>query len=428
MNGLLGWYRNGTSQERKTFWACFSGWALDSYDIQMFAFLVPTLITVLHLTKADAGMLATGALLSSAIGGWIAGILSDRFGRVRILIGTIIWFTAFGVLAGFAQSYSQLLALRTIQGIGFGGEWAVGAALMAEVIRPENRGKAMGLVQSGYSLGWALAATGTTLIVAALPADLAWRVVFWSSILPAGLVLFIRRHIQEAPVFERARVAATGSEKASIYSAFRPEIIRSTILSSIVVAGLQSSSYAFVSWVPTLLVQSRGLAPGSVIAATLLISAGAFVGFVTTSYLSDLIGRRISLILLSVCAMVVTLLYTLVVTDAWVLLALGFPIGFTVNGMFAAVGPLLSELFPTRYRATCMGFSYNFGKAVGALVVTFVGAVAAHLSLGTAMGIFCFAGFAVAILALLLIPETRGTDFEEEADRSSAPFSARQQH
>src|SRR5258708_24601723 len=146
---MFEWYRDGTPQQRKTFWACYSGWALDSFDMQMFSFLLPALMTTWALTKGQIGLIGTVALIVTAIGGWIAGILSDRYGRVRVLIFTIIWFTFFGVLAGFAQNYEQLLVARTLQGLGFGGEWAVGAALMAEATSPQHRGKALGFVQSG---------------------------------------------------------------------------------------------------------------------------------------------------------------------------------------------------------------------------------------------------------------------------------------
>ncbi|WP_273465707.1 MFS transporter, partial [Pseudomonas sp.] len=150
---MLAWYKNSSPREKKTFWACYAGWALDSYDMQMFSFLLPTLIGIWGLTTGEAGIIGTSALLSAALGGWLAGILSDRYGRVRILVFTVCWFTFFGVVAGFAQNFEQLLIARTLQGLGFGGEWAVGVSLMAAVINPKNRGRALGFVQSGFALG-----------------------------------------------------------------------------------------------------------------------------------------------------------------------------------------------------------------------------------------------------------------------------------
>jgi MFS family permease len=152
-NGLTAWYRELQASEKRTFWACFGGWALDAMDVQIFSFAIPAIIATFHLTNADAGLIGTVTLLTSAFGGWFAGALSDRFGRVRTLQITIVWFAFFTFLCGFAQSYGQLFAFRALMGLGFGGEWAAGAVLMGEVIRAEHRGKAVGSVQSGWAIG-----------------------------------------------------------------------------------------------------------------------------------------------------------------------------------------------------------------------------------------------------------------------------------
>jgi MFS family permease len=126
------WYRGGNREAKKTFWACYCGWALDSHDTQIFSFLLPTLLATWSLSKSAAGAIGTVLMISSAIGGWLAGIASDRIGRVKVLMLTVLWFTLFGVLAGFSTSYEQMLIARALQGFGFGGEWAAGAALMAD--------------------------------------------------------------------------------------------------------------------------------------------------------------------------------------------------------------------------------------------------------------------------------------------------------
>src|SRR3974390_1273373 len=146
------WYAEMTSAERTTFWACIGGWVLDAMDVQMLSFAIPAIIAVFSITNADAGLIGTATLVSSAFGGWFAGALSDRFGRVRTLQITIAWFAAFTFLCGFAQSYAQLFAFRALMGLGFGGEWAAGAVLMGEVIRAQHRGKAGGRVQSGWAI------------------------------------------------------------------------------------------------------------------------------------------------------------------------------------------------------------------------------------------------------------------------------------
>lgn len=408
---MFEWYKTGSSQERKTFWACFSGWALDTYDAQMFSFLLPTLMAVWQISKGEAGILGTAALLSAALGGWAAGILSDRYGRVRILIFTICWFTVFGVLAGFTQSFEQMLVVRTLQGLGFGGEWAVGAALMAEVIRPEHRGKALGFVQSGFSVGWALSAVVMTALLAYLPPEMAWRIAFWVGIIPATFVLFIRRNVKDAEIFKEAKAAS--NEKASILSAFRPSVIRLTLLGALLVTGLQAAAYTIMAWLPTLMVQVRGLKPGPVVITMLIMCAGAFAGFVLTAYLSDRFGRRPALLVFCLGAWIFTVVYMLVPMSPTVLMLMSFPVGAFATGIFAVVGPFLSELFPTHIRTTCMGFSYNLGKSLGALSIAGVGVLSERFGLAEAIGGFCLVAYALAIIAVLLLPETRGVRLED---------------
>lgn len=410
---MLTWYKSGTAQQKKTFWACYSGWALDSFDMQMFSFLLPALTVVWGLSKAEVGLLGTVALIVTAIGGWGAGILSDRYGRARILVLAIIWFTFFGVLAGFAQSYQQLLVFRTLQGLGFGGEWAVGAALMAEVIDPRHRGKAMGYVQSGFALGWALAVLVATLLLAWLPHDMAWRVAFWSGVIPATIVLFIRRHVKDSAVFERARQSR--APKASLASVLDRKYARSLTLSSVLVIGLQAGCYAILVWLPSLLNQ-RKVAAASLIVTVLIMAVGSFCGFVAAADLSDRIGRRPTLIGLAVCAWVVTAGYMFLPLNTGLAMVLSFLVGFSAIGMFAALGPFLSEMFPTHVRTTCMGFAYNVGKSVGAGSVVGVGVLSTHIGLANAMGTFCLGAYAIAVFGILLLPETRGIAIETIGD------------
>lgn len=406
---MLAWYKTGTSQQKKTFWACYSGWALDSFDMQMFSFLLPALTAAWGLTKPEVGVLGTVALIVTAIGGWGAGILSDRYGRARILVLAIIWFTLFGLLAGFAQTYNQLLIARTLQGLGFGGEWAVGAALMAEVMDARHRGKAMGYVQSGFALGWALAVVVATLLLAWLPQEIAWRVAFWSGVIPASIVLFIRRHIKDAPMFERAR--QSHAPRASLASVFNGRYARSLLLSSVLVIGLQAGCYAILVWLPSLLNQ-RSVAATSMIVTVFIMAFGSFCGFAVAADLCDRIGRRPTLILLSICAWVVTVSYMLLPLNTILTAILGFLVGFSAIGMFAALGPFLSELFPTNVRTTCMGFAYNMGKSVGAGSVVGVGVLSTHIGLANAMGAFCLVAYTFAVFGILLLPETRGIAIE----------------
>ena len=407
---VFDWYRAAAPAERRTFWGCFCGWTLDSFDNQVLAFLLPTLMAAWHFSKTEAGLIATSSLLAAAVGGWISGILSDRHGRVRVLTGSIIWFTAFSIIAGFTGSYHQLLVVRGLQGLGFGAEWAVGAALMAEVINPAHRGKALGLVQSGFSVGWALAAVITGMLLAYLPAPIAWRAAFWVGVIPALIVLLLRRYIPEPEIFREMKKVTGDAIVATWRSSFRSDVRRASFLAALLVTGLQASSYAIMIWLPTMLVQVRHLPVPTVALMATMMSVGSFIGQVGFAYVNDSLGRRFTAIVFCLSSVLLTACYLFIPMDAWILAMLGLPVGIGVNGTFAGIGPMLSELFPTQIRTTCMGFSYNVGKSFGALSVALVGAVAEHLGLMGSIALFCFIGYFCALLALAFLPETRGRD------------------
>ena len=406
---MLAWYRELSLGEKRTFWGCFGGWALDALDVQVFSFLVGTLIVVLGITQTQAGVLGTTALVASAIGGWIAGVLADRYGRVRIMQYTVLWYAAFTFLSGFTTSYEQLLVTRSLQGLGFGGEWACGAVLMGEIIRPEHRGKAVGCVQSGYAVGWGLAAILSAVLFAILPREWAWRAAFWAGILPALLVVFLRRYVHEPEVFQESQRRLNASNaRPGPFAIFRPEHLRVTVLTSMLALGLQGSGYAIVTWLPTFMTTVRHLSPAVGSSYVLVVTVGAFFGFIASAYLSDAIGRRRNFILFSVCSLFVVALYTYVPAPDWVMLLLGFPLGFFTVGIYSALGPYFTELFPTAIRATGQSFAYNFGRCLGAFFVTFVGLLAQAMPLGQAIGLLSLGGYLVTIVATLLLPETRG--------------------
>src|ERR1700723_1496415 len=166
---MLAWYRDLTGKERSTMWACFGGWSLDAFDVQMYSFVIPTVIALWGLSRAEAGLLGTVTLLISSLGGWFSGTLAGRFGRVRILQISILWYSVFTFLCAFAQDFQQLFILRALHGVGFGGEWAAGAVLMGEVIRDKYRGRGVGLVQTGWAVGWGGSALGYTAVYWVLP-------------------------------------------------------------------------------------------------------------------------------------------------------------------------------------------------------------------------------------------------------------------
>ncbi|HEY0179009.1 MAG TPA: MFS transporter [Dokdonella sp.] len=407
---MFSWYRNLSKREKRTFWACFSGWSLDAMDAQLFSFMIPALMATWQLGKGQVGTLGTAALIATAVGGWISGVLADRYGRLRVLQFTVLWFAVFSGIAGFAQSFDQLIVLRFLQGLGFGGEWAAGAVLMGEIIRPEHRGKAVGCIQSGYGVGWTLATLISTAAFWALPQELAWRVLFWFSVTPALLIVFIRRNLDEPEIFKETRALErrAGGGAPPMTAIFRADVLRTTALASLLALGVIGAGSAVIPWLPTFLKTTRQLSVGNVGMYMTTVTVGSFFGFVGSAYLTDAIGRRRNFLLVSACSWLVMLAYLFLPLPDAALLAMSFPVGFCLGASYSTLGPYFTELFPTAIRGAGQAFAYNFGKGVGALCVAFVGMLADHMPLGPAIGLFTLAGYGLAIVATLLLPETRG--------------------
>src|SRR3977135_3064513 len=223
---LLAFYRDMNLAERRTFWACASGWALDGMDFMIYPLVIGTIIALWKFNPGTAGLAGTVTLLASAVGGWLGGYLADRIGRVKTLQLTILWFSFFSLVCAVVQNFDQLLIARALLGLGFGGEWAAGAVLMGEAIRPQYRGRAVGSVQSGWAVGWGLAVLSQAILFSYLPPEIAWRWMFAIGALPALLVFYQRRYVTEPAIAAapRARQNAN-SGRAAAFSHHRPPAV-----------------------------------------------------------------------------------------------------------------------------------------------------------------------------------------------------------
>ncbi|HEX2940143.1 MAG TPA: MFS transporter [Rhodopila sp.] len=396
--------------------ACFGGWSLDALDVQIFSFVIPSLLALWGITTAEAGELATVTLMVSAFGGWISGALSDRFGRVRILQITILWYAVFTFLCGFAQNFNQLFVLKAIQGFGFGGEWAAGAVLMGEVIRDRYRGRAVGLVQTGWSIGWGAAALLYTLLSATLPEAMTWRLMFWIGLAPAALVFWVRRFVQEPP--QQARPAQSGGPM-HIFAALRQPYLSITLRVSLMVTGAQGATYAISTFLPTYLKTQRHLTAIGTGSYLMVLILGAFFGFLSGAYLADAIGRKATFMVSALGSVVLMLVYLFAPLSNDMILPVGFLLGYVNYMMFSPMGPFMTELFPAAVRGVGQGFCYNVGRGIGAIFPALVGFLAARLGLAGAIAVFSFAGLALMIMALLMLPETKGQSLQS-IDRQHA--------
>ena len=409
-SGLAAFYRDMTVPERRTFWACFWGWLLDGMDFMAYPLVIGTVIGLWQIDRAEAGLAVTLTLLFSAIGGWGAGYLSDRIGRVRTLQLTILWFSAFSLLSAFAQDFTQLMVCRALLGLGFGGEWAAGAVLIGETVRAKYRGRAGGGVQSGWALGWGLAVLLQALLFSMLPPEQAWRWLFAFGAAPALLVFYIRRNVEE-PALRRRHGAATGPAPR-IWEIFAPDILPTTLFAALLGVGAQGGYYAIATWLPSFLHGERGLTVVGSAGYLAFVIAGAFVGYLVGAWLADRLGRRRVFQSYAVAAALLVIAYTQLPISPGLMLVLGFPLGFFSSGYFSGFGAFLTELFPTRLRGSGLGFAYNFGRGIGALFPTLVGVLSASLSLAHAMALFALLAYTLMFTAATLLPETRGKILE----------------
>jgi MFS family permease len=397
------WFRTLGPAGRRAFRGAFGGYALDAYDFQVLPLGLVAIAAYFHLSSGAAGLLSTVTLVASGLGGALAGILADRIGRVRTLMITIGAYALFTVLCGFAPDYPTLLVLRGLQGVGFGGEWAIGAILVAEYALPRYRGRAVGFIQSSWAVGWALAVLVSTLVFALAPASIAWRIMFFTGALPALLMFYLRRRVTDATLpTEPTQV------RGSFPAILRGDLGRTTFFAALLATGVQGGYYTLATWLPTYLKTARHLSVVNTGGYLALLISGAFLGYVTGGYVTDLLGRKRTFALFAVLSAALIVGYTNIPAGAnTVVLLLGFPLGFASSAIYSGFGSFLAELYPTALRGTGQGFTYNFGRAVGAFFPTVVGFLAGGIGIGAAMG-FGALGYAVAVLALLGLPETAG--------------------
>ncbi len=399
------WYRSISGVERRTFWACFGGWSLDALDLQMFSLVIPAIIATWHLSKTEAGLIGSVTLVAASLGGWLGGALADRIGRVKALQITILCFALATFVCAFTQSFEQLLMAKALQGLGFGAEWAAGAVLMGEMIRPAHRGKALGAVQSGWAVGWGAAVLLYTAVFSLAPQELAWRILFAIGLLPALLIFYVRRAVPEP---QRPAAAQNQSFAGTLFGIFAPETLRITLVGGLFGFGAHGGYYGLFTWLPTFLKTERGL---SVMGTGLylgIIIIAFWCGCMAAGQLLDRLGRRRTVAMFAVGCTIVTVGYLLLPIGNTAMLILGFPLGFFAAGIPASMGAVFNELYPAGVRGSGVGFCYNFGRILSAILPVLIGYMSRFVSLGTAIGIDAGIAYGLVVVAAALLPETRG--------------------
>ena len=409
-DGPFAWYRSLPVPGRRAFVGAFGGYALDAYDFQVLPLSLTAIAAYFHLNKGQSGLLTTVTLVVSAIGGILAGVLIDRIGRTRTLMITVGTYALFTALCGFASNYPMLLTFRALQGLGFGGEWAAGAVLVAEYASARFRGRTVAFVQASWAVGWAAAVVVATLSLDHLSHGLSWRVVFWTGALPGLTLLYIRRHVVDAPVSADKAAQSESAARVPLWRIFEGRSGRITLFATLMSTGVQGGYYTIATWLPTYLKTERHLTIVGTGSYLSLLIGGAFLGYLCGGYLTDLIGRRKAIGLFGMLSGAILYSYIHIPTSAnHVLLVLGFPLGFCFSAIFSGFGAYLAELYPRAVRGSGQSFTYNVGRAVGAFFPTAVGFAAGSGGLGGAL-VYGTVGYALAVVALFGLPETQGSE------------------
>ena len=409
--GAAPWYREITAKQWYALAAGQLGWALDAFDVMLYSFCLTTIMKEWGSSPAAAGFMVTVTLFSSSLGGIVFGAVADRIGRKRSLMLTVLLFSLCSGLSGLAQDLTQLAIARALLGLGMGGEWASGALLVSETWPPRHRGKAVGIMQSGWAIGYILAAIAGALVLPAL----GWRAMFFLGILPALFTLWIRTKVDEPEIWLKAKAdnAAKAKSDFGFLQIFAPGLLRYTLFSTLTSSLVMFGYWGLFTWMPGFLAlpldqggAGLGIAKAPVWIIPMMI--GAFAGYVSFGFIADRFGRRPTFAAYLVLSAVLVWIFGNT-RDATALMVLGPFIGFFGSGYFSAFGAFISELFPTRARGSAVGFCYNAGRMLSAFAPTVIGALSVRYGLGGALTFLAIA-FAGGAASIYLLPETRGRE------------------
>lgn len=399
----MGWLTGATSEQKRALLTTCLGWMLDSMDMMLFSLVLTNLERDVHMSTSTAGLLMSLSLISAAIGGVFFGWLADRVGRARALIAGMIVYSVFTAACGLAHTTFELGVFRFLLGFGIGGEWAAGGALVAETWPDEHRGKAIGVAQASWAVGYALAAGITALV---LP-HFGWRAVFFVGVFPALITIAIRRHIREPEIWRKN--AAT----LPLRNIFRGRLGRTTLIAASMNAASLFAWWGLFTWIPGFLslpVSHGGRGLGIVQASswTAVMQIGTFAGYLAFGFLADHFGRKRTYIAFLLIAAILVPIYAYA-PGAVALLLLGPVVGFFGTGFFSGFTLIASEAFPTAVRGTAMGVVYNIGRFLAAASPAIIGLLSEFSGMALALSSISAAFLVAAIVASFLRDTERRT-------------------
>ena len=411
------WYREITRDQWRVLAAAKAGWMLDAMDFMLYAMAIGQLRTYFGFNDATAGMLGTVTLVMSGVGGILFGYLADRFGRTRALMGTIALFSVASLGAATSQSVIQLLMWRALLGIGMGGEWASGAVLVSETWPAAHRNKAVSIMQSGWAIGYIIAAVLAALILGAPGATAEqWRWLFVVGVFPAVFTLWIRRYVREPEAWQRRNAEAARVNPFKVI--FRSGLAKRAWLIILLGSSVQFAYWGIFFWLPAFLARpiAQGGAGMGVVGSLgwiIPVQIGAYLGYLTFGFIADRLGRRRTFVIFMLAAAVLVPIYGQMARSPITLMLLGPVLGYFGHGYFSVFGSLVAEQFPAAVRATGQGTTYNIGRMAGAIAPYTIGAIATlpGIGIGLALGVTS-AFFLLGALLIFTLPDRSGQELE----------------
>jgi MFS family permease len=412
------WYRDITPDQWRVLIAAKAGWMLDAMDFMLYAMAIGELRAYFSISDAMAGLLGTVTLVMSGVGGILFGVISDRLGRTRALMATILVFSLASLGAATSQTLIQLLLWRALLGIGMGGEWASGAVLISETWPAAHRNKAVSIMQSGWAIGYIAAALTAAAVLGAPGAGPeTWRLLFVVGVLPAFFVLWIRRHVREPDTWV-SRGAPVAQVKNPFAVIFGPGLRTRTFLIILLGSAVQFAYWGIFFWLPAFLARpvAQGGAGMGVVGSLgwiIPVQIGAYFGYLTFGFIADRFGRRRTFIAFMLIAAILVPVYGQMARSPLILMLLGPVLGYFGHGYFSMFGSFVAELFPTSVRGTGQGTSYNVGRMAGALAPYTIGAVAALPGIGIGLALGTTSAFFLLAAALIVtLPDRSGQALE----------------
>jgi MFS family permease len=418
---FLNEYEQPTGKHYLILGMSWAGWLFDFYDLMLFSFLAIPIQKSLGLSNAALSFIIGASLAATAVGGVSFGYLADRFGRKTVLSWTILIYSLGAFLCGLSNGIVSLLVFRILTGLGVGGEWATGQTLVGETFPARIRARFAAVMQTGAPLGVALASVVGGFLEPAFAGrfgpDLAWRGCFFVSVLPALLVVFIRRFMPESDIWLSRRYEKKTAERGQIHDLLLTPYLRRLFGLGLVLAITDMSAYWFTyTWLPKYLYDQLGFSMAKSAIWMIITQLGGLLGYLSFGLVADWRGRRTAYtgfsLIWAVGLLAITWFWSTIAVWPWLTLVFSFLVGVG-TGNFSGYGPIFSEMFPTKVRNTAMGTAFNLARGVQFFTPLIITVVAGRYGLGGGISLAAFFAVFTGVWVWTL-PETRGTKITPE--------------